>query len=102
MVKYVTARLHLFSMGAYHQEGKNWLGRQMAVTGEELTVTGEAIASPVNMLKYALWRCIGDDNAQPGVDGGCETLQTDMNYALLVGIARNVAVTRFGVVFNSS
>ena len=26
----------------------------MTVIGEELTVTGEAIASPVNMLKYVL------------------------------------------------
>ena len=27
----------------------------MAVAGEELTVTGEGIASPVNILKYALF-----------------------------------------------
>ena len=26
----------------------------MVITGEEFTMTGEAIASPVNMLKYAL------------------------------------------------
>ena len=26
----------------------------MVITGEEFSMTGEAIASPVNMLKYAL------------------------------------------------
>ena len=28
----------------------------MVITGEEFSMTGEAIASPVNMLKYALSR----------------------------------------------
>ena len=40
---------------ALHLIGAAELGSQMVITGEEFSMTGEAIASPVNMLKYALF-----------------------------------------------
>ena len=43
---------------ALHLIGAAQQGRQMVITGKEFTMTGEAIASPVNMLKYALRPCL--------------------------------------------
>ena len=46
--------LAIFFLSAYQQDNDKWLGRQMAVTKEELTVTGQDVASPVNMLTRQL------------------------------------------------